>query len=615
MNPQGESTSDHVVLVAPPWALFNRPAVQLGTLKAYLQSQIPGITVVCRYFYLQIAEALGYPLYRTVSEHTWAAESLYAALLYPERRKAARRVFDREARRHAELRRIDFTAVTETLEELTEACIAQVDWRRFGIAGFSICFCQLTAALYLIRRIKQQVPELEVVAGGSTLIGREHETFFNAFPEIDAFVYGEGERPLAALIRRRIKPDTAALSSALATRETPPSAVLSFDQISDLNTLPGPDYDEYFQILNQMAPSGRFFPVLPIEASRGCWWRTRKDREQGCAFCNLNLQWAGYRTKTPARIAGEIDVLTSRHQTLAVAFADNLLPLRPGRAVFAGISELGKDLKLFGEIRATTPGAVLRQMQRAGVEEVQVGIEAMSTRLLQKLNKGTTAIQNLQVMRHCAELKIRNNANLILYFPGSDDEDVSETLRTLAWALPFQPLRCVHFWLGYGSPVYEAAEQYGIRAVFNHPHYASLFPPEIARSLKWMIQAYRGDRIEQRRRWKPVKEKVKEWKRTYEQIQHRYPGEPALSYRDGGDFMIIRELHPQGDPFTHRLTGASREIYCFCRRHRGFKKIARTFPRIQSGQLKAFLTMMCDKKLMFEERDRYLSLAVQRKAV
>jgi radical SAM superfamily enzyme YgiQ (UPF0313 family) len=64
-----------------------------------------------------------------------------------------------------------------------------------------------------------------------------------------------------------------------------------------------------------------------------------------------------------------------------------------------------------------------------------------SIRLLKRLHKGTTAIQNLEIMKNCEALGIRNISNLILYFPGSTQLDVVETLRTLEFVLPFHPLK------------------------------------------------------------------------------------------------------------------------------------------------------------------------------
>ena len=58
---------------------------------------------------------------------------------------------------------------------------------------------------------------------------------------------------------------------------------------------------------------------------------------------------------------------------------------------------------------------------------MQIGIEALSSRLLKKLHKGTSAIQNLEIMKNCEALEIRSVSNLILQFPASDEQDVAET--------------------------------------------------------------------------------------------------------------------------------------------------------------------------------------------
>jgi hypothetical protein len=75
-------------------------------------------------------------------------------------------------------------------------------------------------------------------------------------------------------------------------------------------------------------------------------------------------------------------------------------------------------------------------------------------------------------------------------------------------------------------------------------------------------------------------------------------------------FLIIRHHRVDTETLHHRLTGTSRLIYLFCRHHRSLKKIRNRFPAFPEDKIVAFLKMMVDKKLMFEESDRYLSLAV-----
>ena len=81
-----ENKKNSVVLVSAPWPLYNRPSIQLATLKAYLQNRHPDLRIAAYHVYLKVAESIGYNIYQEISERTWLAESVYAALLYPERR-------------------------------------------------------------------------------------------------------------------------------------------------------------------------------------------------------------------------------------------------------------------------------------------------------------------------------------------------------------------------------------------------------------------------------------------------------------------------------------------------------------------------------------------------
>jgi radical SAM superfamily enzyme YgiQ (UPF0313 family) len=289
---------------------------------------------------------------------------------------------------------------------------------------------------------------------------------------------------------------------------------------------------------------------------------------------------------------------------------DNLMPAKTAMEMFDQLAGLEKDLDLICELRATTQKRVLEKMSAAGVSKIQIGIESLSSSLLKKLNKGTTAIQNLEIMKHCEGLGIANNANLILHFPGSDLADMDETLRNIEFAAFFRPPTLVPFWLGHGSSVYDDPAAFGVKAIFNHPNYAKIFPQEIHRHMTFLIQRYRGDMGFQKQLWRPVEQRVDDWEKTYTRI-HRTGGDtPILSYRDGRDFMIIRQERLSKAPFTHRLEGLSRKVYLYCGQHQSLEKILHHFQGLTQEKVVPFLKMMTDKKLMFEENGKYLSLAV-----
>lgn len=606
-----------ILLVSTPWPLYTRPSVQLGVLKAYIASRLPDARIEAHHFYLALAEAIGYKRYHAISERTWLAESIYAALLYPQRISQTEKLFIREARRSPLLKKTGLKNLAILTEKTTREFVDRINWQDVSLAGFSVSLCQLTSSLYFIKTIKHEHPDLITVIGGSSFSADSAPRILKLFPEIDAVVTGEGELPLYRFIqhldRFRVQEDFPEIKG-IHTRlwNSAGKHKDHFSQLETLEDLPFPDYDDYFELLQSFDPQKRFFPTLPVEISRGCWWiRTSTHKKSsGCAFCNLNLQWSGYRSKKTSRVISEFDRLTNRYRTLSLAIVDNVLPRDTSEDIFNQLKTLKKDLRLFSEIRASTSLARLKGMRDAGMQELQVGIEALSSGLLKKLKKGTTTIQNMEIMKNCESLGLINVSNLILQFPGSEQSDVDETLKNLEFALPYRPLKAVNFWLGLDSPVWQNHASYGIKAVFNHPNWRYLFPESFDRKLTFMIQAYRGDVGIQKKIWQPVRAAVRGWTSMYHEL-HRDPfPDPILSYRDGRDFLIIRQRRFGSEPMTHRLVGSSRLIYLFCRHHRPLRRICGQFSSTSEDKIVAFLKMMVDKKLMFAENDKYLSLAV-----
>jgi ribosomal peptide maturation radical SAM protein 1 len=602
--------------MSTPWPLFKRPSIQLGSLKSFLNKDLKETRVDTAHIYLNVAHAMGYDVYQAVSKRTWLAESVYAALLYPERSDSIERLFRKQASQYQVLRSFDFMALVQLAKDATDRAIQQINWHDIGLVGFSVCLCQLTSSLYAVRQIKKISPDIITLFGGSTVSNPFCKQYLGVFTDIDVIVNGEGELPLLRLLEHLEKCgsiETAHTIDGVVTQKSTDNESHLLSQLPDLERLATPEYDDYFKTLGTFLPDKRFFPTLPVESSRGCWWKgeTLENKHKGCAFCNLNLQWSGYRKRDSARVVSDIDMLTERHQTLSVAFMDNVLPVKSTDDLFSGLSRLDKDLQMFSEIRASTPLKTLIKMRSAGMTEVQVGIESLSSKLLKKMNKGTTAIQNMEIMKNCEALGLQNVSNLIIYFPGSDETDVMETLQNLAFAMPFRPLKPVNFWLGLGSPVWENPIQYHIKSMFNHPYYRRLFPDDVTKNVQFSIQAHRGDLLRQRKRWKPVEKKIQEWKRFYTELHCQPSVGPILGYQDGGRFLIIRQRRLNADPMQHRLTGTSREIYLFCSNVRSFRRIMLQFPELPEDKLMLFLQMMTDMGLMFEEQGRFLSLAVK----
>ena len=355
---------NRIALISAPWPLFSRPSIQLGALKAYLKSVSPDITVSCHHFFLSLAKAIGYPVYQALSRKTWVAESVYAALLYPERQDRISRFFAVQAKKTRELAGLDFPDLTRRVKIVSDAFVQKTDWGRMDLAGFSVCLCQLTASLYFVRQIKRLAPNLPLIVGGSITGGCITEDLWTAFPEIDLIVIGEGEQPLARLVDHFQAggrcDDLGPTPGIIRRKDGRSQNSISFCQLPDLQALPIPEFTEYFELLSTFPEHKRFFPTLPVEISRGCWWRAfnpdipNHEQTKGCAFCNLNLQWQGYRTKAVDQVVNEIDRLTDQHRVLSVAFMDNVLPPKKSRTIFDSLTHKSKAFQFLAELRATT---------------------------------------------------------------------------------------------------------------------------------------------------------------------------------------------------------------------------------------------------------------------
>jgi ribosomal peptide maturation radical SAM protein 1 len=518
-------------------------------------------------------------------------------LLFPEKRQEAEKLF-RSVKLIRRLRN-DFEPLHVALEAASKALIDQPFFLQADLVGFSVCFNQLLPSLHLARLIKERYPVLPIVFGGSSCCGALGDTLITTFPQIDYLVDGEGEESLLRLARF-LNQETTELPQSIKTVNKTPVTGSSPRQLA-MDQLVCPDYSGYFVEMKQTFPHAPFIPILPVEFSRGCWWNR-------CTFCNLNLQWHHYRQKSALQMYREIEALSFRHECLHFTFTDNALPPKAATSLFSELATKNKDYQFFAEIRAKTKPEELQNYHQGGLRTVQVGIESLSTRLLLRMQKGTTAMDNIAAMKFCAAAGIRLEGNLIVEYPGTTQEEIDETISSLDFVLPFLPLACATFFLGFQSPIYQRSADHNISKIIAHPKNKLLFPDNILSSMALLVNDFQGQRRKLRLMWRPVREKVTKWQTFHTQ---RSIGVPPLSYRDGENFLIIRQELLQGLPLLHRLRGPSRGIYLFCDSPKKLQEISTAFPNIDQSKLKPFLDQLTEKRLVYRENDTYLALAIR----
>ncbi len=378
----------------------------------------------------------------------------------------------------------------------------------------------------------------------------------------------------------------------------------------DLDQLPIPDYNEY----HRLAEMYSILWKVPVEGSRGCWWDRRTKTGNGshaCFFCGLNGS-SPRREKSAIRIAAEMNALAERHGNVRFQFTDNLVSQRDAVRLADKLSSGDRSYRFSVDVRANISTVELLELRRAGCHAVQIGVEGLATGYLKRLNKGTTAIQNLRAMKACFELGIRSMSNLLVGFPGATPVDVAETLECVSkYAIAYEPLEVSHYVLVADSPVFWIPEDFGVSNIRNASAFARVLPGGSGSQIKlpWLEYDVTGNFVD----WSTVEEACRHWRELHEKLRldRTFPDIPMpLFYFEGGSFL---EIVDRRDGYqTVVLEPLWREIYLYCMEVRSETKIMERFcGRVSKEKLvNEILNGLVSEGLMFQEGSQYLSLAV-----
>lgn len=176
-------------------------------------------------------------------------------------------------------------------------------------------------------------------------------------------------------------------------------------------------------------PWGRYLspgPVLPLAASRGCYWRR-------CAFCPEAAQDRQAFRGAPAG-ALVASILRARDELGArwVHLTDDAVPPRALRALARGLRGQGIGWYGFSRLEpALLDPGLADDLAEGGCAMLQLGVETPSQRLLDRLGKGTRADRAGPIVGNLTRAGIRTFVYLLFGLPGETGE---EARATAGWA-------------------------------------------------------------------------------------------------------------------------------------------------------------------------------------
>jgi len=495
----------------------------------------------------------------------------------------------------------------DRVEEFLADCRREVVARSPLIVGFTSQSRQHVPSLALARRIKERCPETYLVFGGPNCEGVMGTETLRQFAFVDAVVSGDGDVVFPRMVKRLLAGRPIPRLPGVCTREQLSDSADhggqgAYQMVTDLDELPYPDYDDFFEQLSECELDVQSDVELAVETSRGCWWGERRQ----CTFCGQNGLGLGYRGKSAQRAVLEIEHLVSRYPGRCVRIVDNALHKRRFRGFIPRLAERGLGLEAFCEVKADLTKDQIRGLRAAGITLIQPGIESLSTKVLKLMRKGVSAIQNVQLLKWCRELGVHPSWSILCGLPGEPSEEYAR-MAALAPALRHlpSPNTVLRVYTVRFGPLFEQAESLGSGDLRPARAYEHIYP-FAARAVANLAYTFESDsNRDVGSHVRPLLKEVKKWKEV--------DGAAELFFVDTGDVLQVWDERSPGRGQLTALSGLARSVYLACdsiQSETSLTRLAQEWPRGSRALIREQLDELVERGLVIRDGAKYLSLAV-----
>jgi ribosomal peptide maturation radical SAM protein 1 len=599
-----------VILASMPFAPAHLPTIGIELLKA----AVPARRVRTIYFTVEYLRRFGPRLYRTVVDRhsSLIGEWIFSPALFdtdPEDVEPFLGELARDPQRRLDAEQAALVRAARVgAAAFVEECADRVLSHDPALVGLTTVFQQHVATLALARRLKARRPSLRVVLGGANCEGPMGVETARRFPFLDGVVSGEADLIFAELVQRAIDGQPLSGLTGLITAADAASGRTSFalaPRVERMDDLPVPTYDEFFADWDAAHVEWPTAAKVPFETSRGCWW----GEKHHCTFCGLNVKSMAFRSKSAARVLGELEATVARYPDRPVMVVDNILDMRYFQDLLPALAERKLPVTLFYEVKANLRKDQLRLMHDAGIRDIQPGIESLSRPVLDLMRKGVTPLQNIQLLKWCAEFGVSTHWNWLWGFPGEPAEEyarLASVIPMLSHLPPPQGIGMLR--LDRFSPNFTDYRALGFARMTPAPEYYAVYPlpPEAVENLAYYFKGEYADGRDPESYVAPTRAAIQDWRAAYATSE--------LIAIERGDETWIFDSRPGFGGLT-MLAGLERLLYRACDAARGIAGLARLASAalsrpVEAAEIRDCLEPHLERGLLMEEDGQLLALAI-----
>jgi magnesium-protoporphyrin IX monomethyl ester (oxidative) cyclase len=604
---------DPVILVCAPFFSVVRPALGISLLKGGLEAR--GIHCRIEYLNLQFAEKIGVSFHESVATGVantlLVGEWIFSPYINDGRRAPEQeRYLEEMAKLYSLKHREQLAHIRRAAGLFVEEQAIRLSACNPRVLGFTTSFQQNCASLAIAKRVKELNREIIICFGGANCEGPMGEGLLDCYPEIDHVFSGEADLVFPQFVAHVLDPTLPfpASDSILSRQQSAghgrTGSPANGERVRDLDSLPDPDFSDYFGELHASSFQERIRPALVIESSRGCWWGAKKH----CLFCGLNGSLMSFRTKSPSRVMDEMDRLSAAYSVSQFLAADNIMDMKHVERVFGELKKNRRRYRFFYEVKSNLTRAQLETIAAGGVDWIQPGIENLDDDLLRAMGKGVTALQNICVLRNCMELGIRVTWTILAGFPGETAEQYAR-MKALVPLIEHldPPMGCVPIRLDRFSPYFERAAEFGFEQVRPVWPYAAVYALD-SDQLEKIAYFFESGSHGTAPHIADMQEVVHTWNRRFFNSGNEGP---TLSAKEFGLGQLIED---QRSCAMQRWRCLSTEESAVLRAFREPRNIHAVLEQFDSDSTTRFQTLV-DWKYILVQGDRALSLIVELNAL
>jgi anaerobic magnesium-protoporphyrin IX monomethyl ester cyclase len=299
-----------------------------------------------------------------------------------------------------------------------------IDYKKYDIVGISTDTTRHAQALRIAKKAKAN--------GCIVVMGGPHPCYVDeeilSTRKVDFIVHGEGETTFSELVafleKKKGEFDCIQGISFLSNGKLVRTPSRPF--IENLDSLPLParhlvHMDDY----RRTNFGGR--PITPLVTSRGCPYQ--------CAFCASSHFWGSkVRMRSVESILKEIEELYYKYRFKAIAFLDDTFNISPRRVIeiCRGIVERKLDLWWWNLSRLDLFSGneeMVKEMVRAGMKAVFIGVESSNPETLKDLNKRIGVGDIIETIEMLKRNGVQIHASYIIGGLRETARSIHETIR------------------------------------------------------------------------------------------------------------------------------------------------------------------------------------------